>query len=246
VSGLQPHRPPSFNEEDVSDKPAWVQSQRSYRDDGYINQVDGRQQSQLATLLSVDQSVGKVIDALDAAGELEDSLIVFASDNGLLWGEHRVASKFAPYEESIRIPLVVRYDRAVPRSRQDEHLVVNTDLASTFAEAAGLRLAGVDGRSLFPLLRDDDHGWRQDFLIEHVQEAIGPPVPTYCGVHTRRWVFVRYVSTEEELYDLRRDPYQLENVVDRANLRAVRAQLRSRLARMCDPPPPGMSIPAGW
>ena len=57
---------------------------------------------------------------------------------------------------------------------------------------------------------------------------------------------MRYVSTEEELYDLRRDPYQLENVVDRANLRAVRAQLRSRLARMCDPPPPGMSIPAGW
>ncbi|MEX0755168.1 MAG: sulfatase [Actinomycetota bacterium] len=245
LSGLQPHRPPNFNEEDVSDKPRWVQRQRPLNEQGIAEHVDGRQRKNMQTLLSVDEMVGRIVAAIDRQGELEESLIVFASDNGLFWGEHRLRTKLAPYEEAIRIPLVVRYDAAVadPASREDR-LALNIDFAATFAEAAGLRLEGDDGASLLPLLRGEAPAWRERFVVEHLGPEIGlrPRVPTYCGVHGERWVYVRYVTGEEELYDLQLDPFQLENLADDpAYVEQLRTE-RAAMVRGCRPPPPGMRI----
>ncbi len=248
LSGLQPHRPPNFNEEDVRDKPQWVRRLPLLRDDGYIQRIEDRQRSHLSTLLSVDESIGDVIDALDAEGELQDSVIVFLSDNGLLWGEHRNTSKYAPFEEAVRIPMVIRWDAIAAADTRIEELAMNIDLAPTLAEAAGLRLLGTDGRSLAPLVRGEPVDLREDFLLEHVGARNQHPyVPTYCGVHGRRWVFVRYVTGEEELYDLERDPYQLENLAEAPGRpRRVRGAMRRRLAELCDPPPPGMELPRSW
>lgn len=248
LSGLQPHRPPNFNEEDVRDKPLWVRRLPQFRDDGYIQRIDDRQRSHLSTLLSVDESVGIVVDALEAEGELQDSVIVFLSDNGLLWGEHRNSSKYAPYEEALRIPMVIRWDAIAAADSHSDQLAMNIDLAPTLAEAAGLRLLGTDGRSLAPAIRGQPVDLRDDFLIEHVGERDQRPyVPTYCGVHGRRWVFLRYVTGEEELYDLHRDPYQLDNLADApGRVRRVRGAMRHRLAELCDPPPPGLELPAAW
>src|SRR5206468_8561058 len=108
-----------------------------------------------------------------------------------------------------RIPLVVRYDPVIHAPRTDGHLVVNVDLAPTIADVSGAGRPTVDGRSLLPLLQTPDAPWRHDFLIEHMRGT--NIVPTYCGVRTENAVYVRYSTGEEELYDLRRDPYELTN-----------------------------------
>jgi len=163
-------------------------------------------------------------------------MIVFMSDNGLLWGEHRWQSKMVPYEESVRVPMVVRYDPLTAVTRRDDHPVVNIDLAPTFAALAGTTAPGAEGRSLLPLLLDPGARWRSDFLLEHW----GGLVPGYCGVHTDRWVYVKYATGEEELYDLWTDPNQLVNVAADPAHRPLLAALRARLIRLCRPPPPGV------
>jgi arylsulfatase A-like enzyme len=165
-------------------------------------------------------------------------LIVFTSDTGMLWGEHRWATKLVPYEESIHMPFVVRFDAMIPSPRIDERLVLNIDLAPTFADLADVSSRGAEGRSLVPLLGDEAGPWRTDFLLEHMQHSTGG-VPTYCGVHSERYVFVRYRTGEEELYDLERDPAQLVNLINRGSYEQIRHELQQRLQRLCDPPPPG-------
>jgi arylsulfatase A-like enzyme len=163
----------------------------------------------------VDEGVDALVGALRASGRLENTLIVFASDNGFLWGEHRLPyRKSSPYEESVRIPLVVRWDRAVPGPRSDASVVGNVDLAPTFAAAAGVEAPGSEGASLLPLLRGAGAPWRKEILLEHLRgtEGYEREVPTYCGVRSPRWKYVAYQTREEELYDLRRDPLELDSL----------------------------------
>ena len=149
---------------------------------------------------------------------------VFTSDNGVAWGEHPLIAsrKVVPYEEPIRVPLVIRYDPLVhERPSEDGHLVLNIDLASTFAAVAGTRMPGAEGRSLLPLLAPVPRPrWRHDFLIEHLA---GPPqreVPSYCAVRGERYKYVLYQTREEELYDLLRDPHELDNIAPHPAVRA--------------------------
>ena len=162
--------------------------------------------------------------------------MIFTSDNGLLWGEHRWVKKEVPYEEAIRVPLVIRADRiASAAGRADPHLVSNIDLAPTIAAAAGLPLPDADGRSLLPLLEGRPDGWRHALLIEHLRGT--NPIPTYCAVRTSRYLYASYDSGEEELYDLAQDPYELENLAGSAPVE--QARLDGVLERLCDPVPPG-------
>ena len=212
-------RPPSYDEPDVSDKPEYLR-ERTLSGLGRAR-VDAFRLDQYRSLLAVDRAVGRIADALAASSRLENTMIVFASDNGMLWGEHRWASKNVPYEESIRVPLVVRYDAMTAgAARTDEHLVLNIDLAPTFAGLAGTWLPNVDGLSLVPLLRSRSFGWRTDFLIEHLNlGSVGPP--TFCAVRDERHKLVRYGNGERELYDLHADPLELRNRYDVPKYRPV-------------------------
>jgi N-acetylglucosamine-6-sulfatase len=215
--GLSPYRPPSYDEADVSDKPAFIRK--------------------LAPL-AVDESVARIVGALESSGRLGNTMIVFASDNGYLLGEHRWGQKRVAYEESIRMPLVVRYDPLIGSARSDPNLVLNIDLAPTFAALAGVSAPGAEGSSLLGLLSDPGSSWRSDLLVENK----GSAPPTYCGVRNAGWIYVQYSTGEEELYDLVADPYQLRNLVtDPAAVPTLNA-MRLRLRELCSPPPPGFKF----
>jgi arylsulfatase A-like enzyme len=230
----RPLRPPSFNEPNVSDKPQWVRNLQPIGEAGQRT-IDTLRDRTYATLRSVDRAVGKIVDALAETGRLHNTLIVFMSDNGFLFGEHRFFNKAVAYEEAIRVPLVVRYDRLIRSPRVDRHLVVNIDVAPTFAAFAGVPAPGAEGMSFLPLLSDPDPPWRRDFLVEHMNLL---HVPSFCGVRSDRFMYVHYATDEEELYDLQNDPYELQNAVGDPKLADVLRRLRSREKELCNPPPP--------
>ncbi len=236
---LPPFDPPSLRETDLSDKPRYVQN-------GAVTHNPTFRERQYRSLLEVDDAVNRILNALARSGKLRTTLVLFTSDNGVQWGEHGfpAARKAVPYESSIRVPLIARYDALVPRARSERRLVTNVDIAPTIARAAGIRI-GTEGRSMLPLLRDlrvDD--WRRRVAIENMGgEVRGDGIPTYCGLRTERWSYVLYETNEEELYDLEADPYQLENAARSRPLRALKRTLRSSLRRTCFPTPPGF-LPA--
>ena len=238
---LEPWRPVSFNERDVSDKPQYIRDNPWLKADRR-REIDVARIRQLRSLLAVDRLVEDVVDALRDTGRLENTIIVFTSDNGVLWGEHRWDSKDVPYEESIAVPLIVRYDALIPEARTDANLVMNIDLAPTFAEAAGATTPAVEGASFLPLLLDSATSWREGFLLEHMASHGGNAVPSFCGYHTKRYVLIRYNGDTSELYDLKVDRWQRDNVIDAPAYAEVQTALDDRLVAACDPPPPGMTL----
>jgi hypothetical protein len=146
-----------------------------------------------------------------------------------------------PYEESIRVPFIIRYDPLTSNARTDSHLVVNIDIAPTIADLAGVSDHGAEGRSMVPLLREHDPPWRSDFLLEHMQsDPVGPP--SFCGVRAQNEVYVLYATGEEELYDLQSDPYELTNLASRPGEESTLEAFRQRVKELCKPPPPGLSL----
>jgi arylsulfatase A-like enzyme len=235
---LDPARPPSFDEADVEDKPAWVEALAALTETDRAR-IDAFRLDQYRSLLAVDRAVGAILGALERTGRLEDTLILYTSDNGILHGEHRWTKKEAPYEESIRVPLVVRWDAAGwSTPARPSALALNIDLTPTIADAAGVLLEA-DGRSLLPVLAGEPVDWREDFLIEHLENV--NPIPTYCAVRTREAKYVWYATGEEEVYDLAADPYELENLIDVPAATDLLDGLRARLRELCVPPPPGLN-----
>jgi arylsulfatase A-like enzyme len=239
---LPPDRPVNYDESDVSDKPAWVRALPGMSG-GLRSGTDVLRLNMFRSLLAVDRMVGQVVDAMAETGRLHDTMFVFTSDNGLALGEHRwVHRKESAYEESIRVPLVIRYDPLVRSPRVDGHLVTNIDFAPTAAQLAGVEATGADGRSLLPLLMSPAAPWRDDFLIEHEEITGIPDPPTFCGVRTTDHLYVQYATGEEELYDLRTDPYELDNAVDDPGSAPLLGALRLRLRELCRPQPPGFAF----
>lgn len=239
--GLQPWRPASYNEPNVSDKPAWVRDQQQLSPESQTS-LDGFRARQLRSLLSVDDAVGRLLDVLAETGRLEDTLVILMSDNGLLWGEHRLTGKQAPYEESIRVPLVVRFDRLATGTRTETRQALNVDVAPTVAALAGVAAPGAEGRSLVPLLQNRSVDWRGEFLVESLRSGPNADVPTYCAVRGRRYAYVAYGTREEELYDLAVDPRQLDNRTADPALSAILGQFRRHLLRLCNPRPRGLVL----
>jgi len=219
---------PAFDEADVSDKPSFVRRlpRLSAERQAAIREM---YQQELESLLAVDEGIVRVVDALREAGELENTLIVFMSDNGFFHGEHRVPyGKVMVYEPSIRVPLILR-GPGVPAGERRRQLVTNADLAPTIMEAAGAVPAGrvPDGRSLFPLLRDRGLAWGRELLVEG---APGYRAVAYAALRNDRFVYAEHDNGERELYDLRHDPDQLENAIGLRRYAAVEARLAERLA----------------
>ena len=164
----------------------------------------------------------------------------FASDNGLNIAEHRWTEKRVPYEESIRVPIIVRYDPATDlAARTDPHFVLNLDFARTFANLANTAAPGAQGASVLPLLAGDTSGWRTDFLIEHWENHV--QVPAYCAVRNQQYLYVEYQTGEQELYDLTADPFELTNLASDPTQATTLSTLHGRMVQLCSPPPPGFS-----
>ena len=241
-AGLQPLRPPSFNEADTSDKPKY-EAKRKLLSQADIAKIDEHHLRDCQTLVSADDQVNAILTALQDTGRLSNSLIVFMSDNGYLLGEHRRTGKIVPYDESIRVPMVVRDDALIPanlRGTTNPDLALNLDIAPTFAAAGGVPSPGAVGLNLLPLLTDPGAAWRDHFLVEHWGEG---GVPAYCAIRTTDWKFVRYATGEQELYDLAADPYELQNQASNpaAPYPSEVASLRAIEQDMCQPPPPGFT-----
>ena len=213
--------PPSFNEADVSDKPAMIRN-RPLLTEARIAGVREMYQQRLESLLAVDEGVASLVEALRASGELSNTLIVFTSDNGFFHGEHRVPSgKNLVYEPSVRVPLILR-GPGVARGRRIGDLVANIDIAPTIVAAAGARPARVlDGRDLRPLTRDRLADLGRDVLLE---------TPSWSAIRTHRFVYVEHQGGERELYDLASDPNQLTSRHGDASLARIRTELARRLA----------------
>jgi len=188
-------------------------------------------------IAGVDRSVGKVLDVLDALGRAQDTVVVYSSDNGFFLGERGLSHKWLMHEESIRVPLLVRYPAAVPPRRVDD-LALNIDIAPTVLELAGLPVpAGMDGHSLCPLLEGRASAWRQDFFYEH-HFHFGGKIPRTEGVRTADWKYITYLDVEppyEEIYDLKADPFEERNLAAeparRDRLESLRARHREYVAK---------------
>jgi arylsulfatase A-like enzyme len=236
---LDPWRPPSYDEANVSDKPMWLR-QRVRIDSQEAARLDALRRDQLRSLLAVDEAVGSMLSTLEDEGRLANTLILYTSDNGHFWGEHRLNTKMAAYEESIRVPLVARYDPLTTSARTESRFVANIDVAPTIAKFAGIRRV-FHGQSFRPLLAGASTVWRKTFLIENLRLNVGN-VPTYCAVRGGRWTYVALRSKEEELYDLATDPDQLTNRARDPALRGQLLTMRARVRDLCDPPPPHMNL----
>jgi N-acetylglucosamine-6-sulfatase len=214
-------RPPSFNEDDITDKPVWTQYPR-YFTAPVIDCLQKRYWRKLEGMLAVDDMIGAVFGEMERNGTLANTVAIFTGDNGWLDGQHRVSGKGNPYEEAIRVPLMIRRGTST-QTRLVTKLVLNTDLAPTIATLAQATTTHlVDGRTLVPLLQNPDIAWRKIGLLEYEGDldpfANLPLPPTYFAVRTDRTrptMYARFPTVlgglEGEFYDLTQDPYELEN-----------------------------------
>lgn len=218
LPGLQAPRTPAFNEADVSDKPAYVRN-RNLAGSSLIANVDLHYRMMGRTLLSVQDGVKAIINALEATGQLANTYVIFGADNGWPHLEHRLAGgKGLPYEQVARIPLFMR-GPGIPAGISLNHLVSNVDLPATFAQWAGASsFSGVDGRSLIPLFsstRPSPVAWRTAIPFFYKEGTAGESkTPGWQGIITTSpdYVYVQYSTGEKELYNMATDPYQLSNI----------------------------------
>ena len=219
---------PSWNEADMSDKPVAMQQRRPISFARAAAIQEGYQQ-RLESLLAVDDAVESIVGALRSSGELDDTLIMFTSDNGFFHGEHRVPNgKLLVYEPSIRLPLLMR-GPGVPEGAVRRQLVTNADLSPTILDAAGARPGRPqDGRSLFDLLDDPGAQWGRELLIEGgTNQGL-----TFTALRNYRWKYVEHTTGEVELYDLERDPDELVSLHADPAFAPLRAELAARLAAL--------------
>jgi arylsulfatase A-like enzyme len=233
-AGAGAPRTPAFNEADISDKPRWLQKVPLLTAEE-ISEIDELARRRYQTLLAVEDMIQQILEALLAAGKLNDTYIFFTSDNGVFAGQHRLpGGKNAPYEESIRVPLIVRGPR-VPAGRIEKAVVGNIDLAPTLVElAGGTPSSMIDGLSIAALLRGESPaGWRDEILIESSAGGSPYPLPAYVGIRSASHTYVEYYSGETELYDLANDPDQLDNIANTADP-ILLSQLSDRLDALRD------------
>jgi N-acetylglucosamine-6-sulfatase len=195
-----------------------------------------------ATIQSVDDSVGRLYSTLKELGQLDNTIIVFMGDNGLLNGEHGMVDKRTMHEPSIRIPLIVRYPDLTPTDHPKviEQMVLTIDMAPSIVElCGGPRFKGIHGRSWKTLVQKGDPVWRKSFLYEYNYERQFPYTPNVRGVRTDRWKYVHYPHGNEgsdrhmaELYDLKEDPDERQNLINDASYGSVLRSLKLDLERL--------------
>ncbi len=176
----------------------------------------------LEMLLAVDESLARIVATLEELGELDRTVIVVTSDHGYFYGEHWLnEERRLAYEESARIPLILRYPRVAVAGARPAELVQTIDLAPTLLDLAGVAdPVQRDGRSLAPLLRGEHPPWRQSIFIEYYSDTVFPRIRNmgYQAVRTGRYKYIHYLELPgmDELYDLETDPYEMDNLIGTA------------------------------
>ena len=236
-------KPPSFNEADISDKPSNLSNALpAPLDAARVHQLQLDYEGRAGSLLAVDDHVKRLVDILRKTNQLKDTLIVFVSDNGWLQGQHRVpGDKFLPYEESLRVPFILR-GPGIPAGRTIHGQVANIDFAPTLVAAARAKPGRLmDGVSLLPTVRDPRKRPNRAIEIEALARLLEGDFPVmnngwdrpYKGVRTDRYTYVVYTETgEQELYDRQKDPYELRNVAAAPAYRGIKAHLAAKLVKL--------------
>jgi N-acetylglucosamine-6-sulfatase len=194
----------------------------------------------LRTLMAVEESVGDIYRALQETGQLNNTVIVFAGDNGYFYGEHGLSvERRLAYEESIRMPLLVRYPRLIKAVTVRDEFALNIDLAPTLLELAGAPVpSNMQGRSLVPLLKGDKPKWRDSFLIEYYSDRVFPRMLQmgYKALRTGHWKYIHYLELEgmDELYDLKTDPYEMKNLIDQPGAQKALDEAKKEMERLLE------------
>jgi arylsulfatase A-like enzyme len=205
----------------------------------------------LRVLAGIDTNVGRILDALSRTGLEDETIVIYLSDQGFFLGDHGWFDKRWMYEESLRMPLVVRWPKVIKPGGVDEHLAQNLDFAETFLEIAGAEIPDdMQGQSLVPLLKGESPGdWRRSIYYQYYEYPAVHMVQRHYGVRTGRHKLIHYYLIDEwELFDLEKDPDELKSVYDDPTYADVRRKLTAELTRLRElykadqfgePPPEG-------
>ncbi len=215
----KPYDNKALNERDMSDKPRHMRHLEKVNVDR-IHKIERRTGQ---TLRSVDELVGRVLKHVD----LTNTLVIYMSDNGVMWGEHRLKGKNVPYRWATEVPLFMRWDGVIEPGRPSG-IVTNADVGATVLDAAGVPDA-------FPT--DGDTVFNGTTEISTMEAKVSPRRPSYCGARTERYLFIEYESGQRELYDYQRDPLELENRSKLRRYADVQHELRRAAKELCSPPP---------
>jgi N-acetylglucosamine-6-sulfatase len=222
----------------AQDRPMWVQNQRNSWhgvDFPYHSTLDISEyyKRYAETLLGVDDSVGRVLEALRKRGQLDSTLVVYMGDNGFAFGEHGLIDKRTAYEESMRVPLLARCPELFAGGKVVNEMVAGLDIMPTVLSVAGVSIPpGLDGRSMLPLLQGrTDPRWRTELLYEYYWERNFPQTPTIHALRTDRYKYIHYygIWDIDELYDLQEDPLETTNLISNPERQNTIRDLNKRL-----------------
>ncbi len=224
-------------EENYQLKPRWVKDQRNSWhgvDFPYHSSLDVKKYyiDYCETLLSVDESIGQVLDKLDEMGVLDSTLVLYMGDNGFAFGEHGLIDKRTAYEWSMRVPMVMQCPELFEAGTVLEDVVANIDIAPTFLAAAGLATPEqMQGQSFLELAQGEDVDWRDALLYEYYWERNFPQTPTVFAIRTDQYKFMNYqgIWDIDELYDIQADPEETKNLIFSAEHQPVVQRLRNQL-----------------
>jgi N-acetylglucosamine-6-sulfatase len=243
-------RYPASMKRGVAGRPMWVENQRNSWhgvDYAYHGRLDigDYYKRYMETLLAVDEGLARIMDLLERRGELDDTLIVYMGDNGFMFGEHGLIDKRAAYEESMRVPMLMRCPSLFPAGARIEQVVANIDIAPTMLAAAGLAApGGMAGANLLPLAKGGAVPWRKELVYEYYWERNFPQTPTVHALREDRYKYMHFhgIWDLDELYDLAADPHENDNLLARPGHEDLAARMSAKLFRLLEESE-GMQIP---
>jgi arylsulfatase A-like enzyme len=226
---LPPHRPPNYNELDMSDKPDSI-ANKPLLTEGESAKINTLRRRQILTLTSLDRSIGEIMKKLEETGELDNTVVIFLSDNGKHWGEHRLETKSTAYEEVVKVPFAMRYPALIPKPYTEDKLVANIDIAPTVYELSETKKPEyMDGQSLVQLLNRSIN-WRKYLLLE-----AWPDRGHWVAIRTDQYVYIETENDKSEFYDLTTDPYQMESAIDDPQYQSIITDLMGILQNEKEP-----------
>ena len=234
----------------AQNRPTWVKNQRNSWhgvDYPYHSTLDiaDYYKRYAETLMAVDESIGRVFDALKARGELDSTLVIYMGDNGFAFGEHGLIDKRTAYEESMRVPLLARCPELFGGGKTVKEVVAGIDIMPTVLAASGAAgPKGLDGMNWLPLVQGQAAPWRKELLYEYYWERNFPQTPTMHALRGERYKFIRYqgIWDTDELYDMQEDPTESRNLIAEPRVADVVKQMRERLFDVLEKTD-GMNIP---
>lgn len=238
-------------EENYKGKPMWVKNQRNSWhgvDFPYHSSLDVQSYKMQyhRTLSAVDDSLGRILKWLEDNGHDKNTIVMFMGDNGFLFGEHGLIDKRNAYEESMRVPLLA-WGGDLKQNHKVDEITANIDIAATVLDMAGTDIPSYfDGKSFYPLAKGERiKNWRSDLLYEYYWEFNFPSTPTTFALRTERYKFIMYhgIWDTEELYDLKKDPKEMRNLINEPGYLSVVADLRAKLFDKLEASPHATQVP---